>query len=328
VENFRHQLNNTTASGDTALWDAIALSHDQLVEYAGKFPNAKLRIICISDGEDTKSIQKAQDVSMNLMRDKVVLDSISLGDESNDELQTLAYLTGGYKFRPDSMEEAMAICELEPVLSQLERPDIILPRHARRHLNNPWARLERAKDYVRLDEVSRDVYPQRKPHPGLSESFVEFGSFSRKFSMENRTDGNLRFSRIHSEIRNSGAKPHPHYDVYVCEPNFGLWKIVMQGPPESTYADGTFLLYLEMGEDYPAFAPKARFITPVYHPNINRHGRICHSILDRNWTVDTTNKDVLDTIYSLLLVPEFSDPMQVTLLLFTLHFRARLGGGL
>jgi ubiquitin-protein ligase len=63
--------------------------------------------------------------------------------------------------------------------------------------------------------------------------------------------------------------------------------------------------------------PEARLITPIYHPNINRHGRICHSILDRNWTVDTTTKNVIDTIYSLLLLPEFSDPINTVV---TLNF--------
>lgn len=92
---------------------------------------------------------------------------------------------------------------------------------------------------------------------------------------------------------------HPHHDIYICEENFGFWKVVMQGmsycsdalntswltrtgPPESTYAGGTFLLYVEMVEEYPVSPSKARFVTPVYHPNINRHGRICHSIFDRN----------------------------------------------
>jgi len=70
-----------------------------------------------------------------------------------------------------------------------------------------------------------------------------------------------------------------------------------------------------MGNNYPRSPPEARFITPVYHPNINRHGRICHSILDRNWTLDTSTKDVIDTIYSLLLVPEFSDPINAVVTL-------------
>ena len=54
------------SEGDTALWDALALANDQLSDYARQFPNAKKRIICISDGEDTKSKQRSCDVSKNL----------------------------------------------------------------------------------------------------------------------------------------------------------------------------------------------------------------------------------------------------------------------
>jgi ubiquitin-protein ligase len=90
---------------------------------------------------------------------------------------------------------------------------------------------------------------------------------------------------------------------------------MLTAPPESNYAGGTFLLYVEMGTDYPLFPPRARFVTLIYHPNINHHGRICHSILERNWTVDTTNKDVIDNIYSLLLIPEFSDPINMVVTL-------------
>jgi ubiquitin-protein ligase len=64
---------------------------------------------------------------------------------------------------------------------------------------------------------------------------------------------------------------------------------------------------------------EARFITPIYRPNINRHSRICHSIFDRNWTLDTSTKNVIDTIYSLLLVPEFSDPIN-TVVTFNYHW--------
>jgi ubiquitin-protein ligase len=67
------------------------------------------------------------------------------------------------------------------------------------------------------------------------------------------------------------------------------------------------MLYLEMPENFPAFPPKGRLVTACFHPNINRHGRICHSIFDRDWTTDTTLKDVLDTVYGLLLQAEAGD---------------------
>jgi ubiquitin-protein ligase len=58
---------------------------------------------------------------------------------------------------------------------------------------------------------------------------------------------------------------------------------------------------------------QVRFVTPIKHANVNPHGRICLSILDRNYTVETTLHDVLASIFGLLLQPETSDPVDTTL---------------
>jgi len=46
------------------------------------------------------------------------------------------------------------------------------------------------------------------------------------------------------------------------------------GPEESPYAAGTFQLSLKIPENYPFEPPKAQFITPIYHPNIDSEGRV------------------------------------------------------
>ena len=79
VEDFRHHLNNMRASGDTAVWDSIALAMDQLQQYASKYPKSKLRIICISDGEDNKSNRLVHELAAQLVGYKIVVDSFCLG---------------------------------------------------------------------------------------------------------------------------------------------------------------------------------------------------------------------------------------------------------
>lgn len=86
----------------------------------------------------------------------------------------------------------------------------------------------------------------------------------------------------------------------------------MQGPSQTPYAGGTFMLYIHAEDRYPAFAPKARFITRIKHINVGQHGRICHSILDRDWTSDTSMARLLDAICGMLLQAETSDPVNTT----------------
>ena len=150
----------------------------------------------------------------------------------------------------------------------------------------------------------------------MSDEFVELTAIAARTNPTSAPSGslsNLRISRLMNEIRsiaNSGA--HPKYDVYVSETDMSFWKVVMDGPDGSPYSEGTFLLYLHAAEGYPTFAPKARFITKMKHPNVNAHGRICHSIFDRDWTSDISMSTLLDSIYGLLLQPEHSDPVNTT----------------
>lgn len=50
-------------------------------------------------------------------------------------------------------------------------------------------------------------------------------------------------------------------------------------PASTPYAQGTFDLAVDFPIEYPFKGPKVRFLTPVYHPNIDNDGNICIGVL-------------------------------------------------
>ena len=71
------------------------------------------------------------------------------------------------------------------------------------------------------------------------------------------------------------AGPVDKEDIY-------KWEASIMGPSGSPYSGGVFTLSIDFPTNYPFKPPKVRFVTKIYHPNINSTGGICLDILKDN----------------------------------------------
>ena len=67
IDQFINLVDSSGASGGTACYDAIRFAIESLKEIKLKYPNAVLRIIALTDGEDTSSKEKPE----TLMKDVI-----------------------------------------------------------------------------------------------------------------------------------------------------------------------------------------------------------------------------------------------------------------
>jgi ubiquitin-conjugating enzyme E2 N len=105
------------------------------------------------------------------------------------------------------------------------------------------------------------------------------------------------------------SEPAPGISAEPNEENLRYFKVMIMGPKESPYEGGVFRLELFLPEDYPMASPKVRFLTKIYHPNIDKLGRICLDILKDKWSPALQIRTVLLSIQALLSAPNPDDPL-------------------
>eukprot|EP01121_Diplochlamys_sp_Union-15-3_P015501 TRINITY_DN5139_c0_g2_i3.p1 TRINITY_DN5139_c0_g2~~TRINITY_DN5139_c0_g2_i3.p1 ORF type:complete len:704 (+),score=145.45 TRINITY_DN5139_c0_g2_i3:728-2839(+) len=317
-EVFRDHIENADARGETKLWDAVKTAGEHLVKFSEKHKKAKLRVLCLSDGEDTKSKAKAFEVAQYLQNHHIICDCIMIGEGANNkELRSVAKATGGYAFAPQNLKQALKLNELETLLTIHERPETKIPPVVKSSSD-----LYKFADLWKypLDECTDDRVPERKKHEKLNQPVQTVKKTLEKASTEESksTGGKSQASRVQrllKELTDLSKNPHPAIDIYPSQEDVGFWRLVMEAPEGSPYKGGTWLLYANFPDDYPLGAPEIRFITPIRHCNVNQYGKICHSIFTRNWSSDTSMPTVLSCIFGLLLNPDVDDPLDTGLAL-------------
>merc|ERR1711862_339829 len=128
--------------------------------------------------------------------------------------------------------------------------------------------------------------------------------------------------RIEKETQKLQQEPAPGLSAVPDKDNYRYFHITAAGPVGTPYEGGVYNLELFLPEGYPMEPPKVRFLTKIYHPNIDKLGRICLDVLKDKWSPALQIRTVLLSIQALLSAPEPSDPLDTSVADHFTHNRA------
>eukprot|EP00300_Choanocystis_sp_HF-7_P026134 c28803_g1_i1.p1 GENE.c28803_g1_i1~~c28803_g1_i1.p1 ORF type:complete len:149 (+),score=24.12 c28803_g1_i1:34-480(+) len=118
--------------------------------------------------------------------------------------------------------------------------------------------------------------------------------------------------RIQKETVRLQNEPAPGISAVPHPDNLRYFDVVIAGPQSSPFEGGMFKLELFLPAEYPMMPPKVRFLTKIYHPNVDKLGRICLDILKDKWSPALQIRTVLLSIQALLSAPNPEDPLDTT----------------
>ena len=102
--------------------------------------------------------------------------------------------------------------------------------------------------------------------------------------------------RILKETQRLAQDPVVGIYAEPSETNARHFNVKIAGAAETPYEGGLFSCELFLPNEYPMVPPKVLFRTKIYHPNIDKLGRICLDILKDKWSPALQIRTVLISI--------------------------------
>ncbi|XP_017773412.1 PREDICTED: ubiquitin-conjugating enzyme E2 T-like [Nicrophorus vespilloides] len=122
-----------------------------------------------------------------------------------------------------------------------------------------------------------------------------------------------RNTRMARELKRLEEAPPPGISVSAKENKLNLLEAQILGPPDSPYANSLFNLEILIPDNYPFTPPSIKFLTKVYHPNIDDNGRICLDLIKMppkgGWKPTIGIENLLIATRMLLENPNPNDPL-------------------
>eukprot|EP00039_Didymoeca_costata_P018417 m.333348 g.333348 ORF g.333348 m.333348 type:complete len:560 (+) comp17132_c0_seq1:173-1852(+) len=309
---FEDTLDDMQEGGSTAIYAAIKEACQALAKLGKKFPEADLRVLVLTDGQnnvtkvtDKKSLEALSDIG-------AVCDCLLVGDSCDSGLKRLVTATDGLCFQIDSLADAYETLESDAVISLNAR---------RNGAPKPTLAERRAQCSVDLSTVKHKaatkgcyVPPATNGGGGKVVKYLtseEFLSMDVK-EFKGKSHSSASLKRIKSEVQDS-LQPFDSPSRIRLFPGLNadgefvsvraVWFI-----GTGIYVGQVVEIDLTYPLDYPFKPPSLVFRTPMYHYAINNSGSVCMDMLKDSWSPALTTMKVLKELLLLVEDPQQYDP--------------------
>jgi ubiquitin-protein ligase len=290
--------------GQTAIYSAIIDAAKMLSRSYKPETKTDLRILVLTDGQNNtgdtpeKALQAANEIG-------ATVDAIIVGDNPDSNLRKIVAATEGECYQISNLGEGFELLEAESVVSlRARRGGIDKSPFKLREMVNLMN--------VSVKTITQGTSVQRAPvlAPDLAaQKVVDVTKIDNNPSSIPASSAStkrvlMEIKQVSSGSSNIWAHSGEGIHVFPAPDNIHFWRALIEGPPNSPFEGGVFLLNVIVPDDYPLRAPQIAFETPIYHCNVNDSGKICLNILQEGWSPALSIPKCLEGIRIMMMNPD------------------------
>lgn len=133
----------------------------------------------------------------------------------------------------------------------------------------------------------------------------------------------MSLNRLRTELKEISKDPYYYYSIFPQKDTFFKWEGIIIGPPDTIFEGANIKVAIEFPPEYPNKAPLFYFVTPLFHPNVYKDGKVCISILHEGvdefeyeslaerWNPTQSVNSILISIHSMLSAPNLDSPANI-----------------